>query len=179
MPTYHVENFGCRATQADGATIERQFEGRALTRAVAAAEADFVILNTCTVTNAADQDARAAIRRVQRQNPGAKIIVTGRNALPRRLRRCPGLQQSLAIRTSICSRGSFSTTLRMRHQALRRMQFAIMVSFLYQFFLAADRQATDLTRSTSPTFLRTRSYLPHRCLRAPESIGKIRGRGQT
>jgi threonylcarbamoyladenosine tRNA methylthiotransferase MtaB len=77
MPTYHVENFGCRATQADGATIERQFEGRALTRAVAAAEADFVILNTCTVTNAADQDARAAIRRVQRQNPGAKIIVTG------------------------------------------------------------------------------------------------------
>jgi threonylcarbamoyladenosine tRNA methylthiotransferase MtaB len=76
MATYHVENFGCRATQADGATIERQFEGRALTRA-AAAEADFVILNTCTVTNAADQDARAAIRRVQRQNPAAKIIVTG------------------------------------------------------------------------------------------------------
>jgi threonylcarbamoyladenosine tRNA methylthiotransferase MtaB len=77
MPTYHVENFGCRATQADGATIERQFEGRALTRAVAATEADFVILNTCTVTNAADQDARAAIRRVRRQNPAAKIIVTG------------------------------------------------------------------------------------------------------
>src|SRR5258708_24844294 len=76
VPTYHVENFGCGATQADGAALERQFESRGLARA-AAAEADLVILNTCTVTNSADQDARAAIRRVQRQNPLAKIIVTG------------------------------------------------------------------------------------------------------
>src|SRR5229473_6769076 len=76
VPTYHVENFGCRATQADGAALERQFESRGLARA-AAAQADLVILNTCTVTNSADQDARAAIRRVQRQNPLAKIIVTG------------------------------------------------------------------------------------------------------
>ncbi len=76
VPTYHVENFGCRATQADGAALERQFEARGLT-AASAAQADLVILNSCTVTNAADQDARAAIRRVQRQNPLAKIIVTG------------------------------------------------------------------------------------------------------
>jgi threonylcarbamoyladenosine tRNA methylthiotransferase MtaB len=76
VPTYHVENFGCRATQADGAALERQFASRGLAPA-AAAQADLVILNTCTVTNSADQDARAAIRRVQRQNPMAKIIVTG------------------------------------------------------------------------------------------------------
>ena len=36
-----------------------------------------VILNSCTVTAAADQDARAAVRRVRRQNPNSKIIVTG------------------------------------------------------------------------------------------------------
>ncbi len=76
VPSYHVENFGCRATQADGAAIERQFDLRGLYRA-ATTEADLVVLNTCTVTNSADQDARAAIRRVHRQNPGAKIIVTG------------------------------------------------------------------------------------------------------
>jgi threonylcarbamoyladenosine tRNA methylthiotransferase MtaB len=76
VPTYHVENFGCRATQADGAALERQFDSRGLAR-TSAAQADLVIVNTCTVTNAADQDARAAIRRVQRQNPLAKIIVTG------------------------------------------------------------------------------------------------------
>ena len=76
VATFHVENFGCRATQADGAALERQFEARGLGRA-SAEHADFVILNSCTVTNSADQDARAAIRRVQRQNPLAKIIVTG------------------------------------------------------------------------------------------------------
>ncbi len=76
MSTYHVENFGCRATQADGAALARQFEERGLKQAPSA-QADLVILNTCTVTAAADQDARAAIRRVQRQNPNARIIVTG------------------------------------------------------------------------------------------------------
>src|ERR1700722_6621856 len=76
VPTYHVENFGCRPTQADGAALERQFEFRGLIRA-SAAQADLVILNTCTVTNSADRDARAAIRRARRENPLAKVIVTG------------------------------------------------------------------------------------------------------
>jgi threonylcarbamoyladenosine tRNA methylthiotransferase MtaB len=92
VPTYHVENFGCRATQADGAALERQFESRGLAR-TPAAEADFVILNTCTVTNSADQDARAAIRRVQRHNPLAKIIVTGCYAqrAPEEIANLPGV----------------------------------------------------------------------------------------
>ena len=92
MPTYHVENFGCRATQADGAALERQFEARGLARA-SAAQANLVILNTCSVTDSADQDARAAIRRVQRQNPLAKIIVTGCYAqrAPEELAALPGV----------------------------------------------------------------------------------------
>lgn len=77
VPGFYVENFGCRATQADGAAVERQFEERGLARASSPAQASVVILNTCTVTNGADQDARAAIRRVRRQNPGARIVVTG------------------------------------------------------------------------------------------------------
>jgi threonylcarbamoyladenosine tRNA methylthiotransferase MtaB len=74
---YYVENFGCRATQADGAAVERQFEEQGLARASSSAQAAVVVLNTCTVTAAADQDARAAIRRLQRQNPEARIVVTG------------------------------------------------------------------------------------------------------
>jgi threonylcarbamoyladenosine tRNA methylthiotransferase MtaB len=77
VPGYYVENFGCRATQADGAALERQFEERGLVRAAAPTQADVVVLNTCTVTATADSDARAAIRRVRRQNPEAKIVVTG------------------------------------------------------------------------------------------------------
>jgi threonylcarbamoyladenosine tRNA methylthiotransferase MtaB len=92
VPTYHVENFGCRATQADGAALEHQFEARGLARA-SVAQADLVILNTCTVTNSADRDARAAIRRVQRQNPLARIIVTGCYAqrAPQEITALPGV----------------------------------------------------------------------------------------
>jgi len=77
MTTFYVENFGCRATQADGAAIERQFRERGLTRSERASQAKIVVLNTCTVTASADRDARAAIRRVQRENPTCQIVVTG------------------------------------------------------------------------------------------------------
>ena len=75
--SFYVENFGCRATQADGAAIERQFEERGLVRAAAPARSGIVVLNTCTVTASADQDARAAIRRIRRENPDCQIVVTG------------------------------------------------------------------------------------------------------
>jgi threonylcarbamoyladenosine tRNA methylthiotransferase MtaB len=77
VSSYYVENFGCRATQADGAAIERQLAEQGLSRAATAAEAEVVVLNTCTVTASADQDARAAIRKIHRLNPGARILVTG------------------------------------------------------------------------------------------------------
>jgi threonylcarbamoyladenosine tRNA methylthiotransferase MtaB len=100
VPEYYVENFGCRATQADGAALERQFEQRGLTRACTAAQASVVVLNTCTVTASADQDARAAIRRVRRQNPEARIVVTGCYAqrAPEEIAALPGV--SLVIGNS-------------------------------------------------------------------------------
>ncbi len=93
VATFYVENFGCRATQADGASIERQFEQRGLERAAAPNSAELVVLNTCTVTAAADHDARAAIRRIHRLNPGAQIIVTGCYAqrAPEELAAIPGV----------------------------------------------------------------------------------------
>jgi threonylcarbamoyladenosine tRNA methylthiotransferase MtaB len=77
MASFYVENFGCRATQADGAAIELQFQERGLDRASRPGEAQFVVLNTCAVTASAEQDARAAIRRIRRENPGCEVIVTG------------------------------------------------------------------------------------------------------
>jgi threonylcarbamoyladenosine tRNA methylthiotransferase MtaB len=95
VASFYVQNFGCRATQADGAAIERQFEERGLARAAAPADAEIVVLNTCTVTAAADQDARAAIRRVRRENPLARIVVTGCYAQrsPQELASLPGVTQ--------------------------------------------------------------------------------------
>jgi threonylcarbamoyladenosine tRNA methylthiotransferase MtaB len=100
VATYHVENFGCRATQADGAAIERQLAARGLERAGVANQAEVVVLNTCTVTASADQDARAAIRRIHRENPNAQILVTGCYAqrAPQELSAIPGV--SLVIGNS-------------------------------------------------------------------------------
>ncbi|MBI1898574.1 MAG: tRNA (N(6)-L-threonylcarbamoyladenosine(37)-C(2))-methylthiotransferase MtaB [Acidobacteria bacterium] len=77
MSSYHVQNFGCRASQADGAEIEALLAERGLSRAGSASDAEFVILNTCTVTATADEEVRQIVRRVHNQNPAAKIIVTG------------------------------------------------------------------------------------------------------
>ena len=95
MATFYVTNFGCRATQADGAAIERQFQERGLERAQDSAKAGLVVLNTCTVTAAADQDARAAIRRIHRKNPDAQIVVTGCYAQrsPEEIAALPGVTQ--------------------------------------------------------------------------------------
>ena len=93
MARFYIENFGCRATQADGAALERQFLERGLERAVAARDAEIVVLNTCTVTEGADKDARASIRRLQRVNPDCRILVTGCYAqrAPEELAALPGV----------------------------------------------------------------------------------------
>jgi threonylcarbamoyladenosine tRNA methylthiotransferase MtaB len=95
MSRFYVQNFGCRATQADGAAIERQFLDQGLHPALDSAEADIVVINSCTVTAEADRDARAAIRRLHRQNPARQIIVTGCYAqrAPQEVAALPGVSQ--------------------------------------------------------------------------------------
>src|SRR5258708_16027922 len=77
MPTFHIQQFGCRATQADGAAIERQLLNRGCIPATSPDTADVVVLNTCTVTSSAAAQARDAIRKLHAANPATKIIVTG------------------------------------------------------------------------------------------------------
>jgi len=93
VPGFFVYSFGCRATQADGAALERQLATHGMSQAGSAREADVVVLNTCTVTAAADQDARASIRRIHRENPLAKIMVTGCYAqrAPQEIAALPGV----------------------------------------------------------------------------------------
>jgi threonylcarbamoyladenosine tRNA methylthiotransferase MtaB len=113
---FYIENFGCRATQADGAALERQFLERGLARAGTVRDADIVVLNTCTVTERADKDARASIRRLQRVNPDCRILVTGCYAqrAPQELAVLPGVtwvvgnshkHQAAEIATSSASSG--------------------------------------------------------------------------
>jgi threonylcarbamoyladenosine tRNA methylthiotransferase MtaB len=77
MATFSIENFGCRATQADAAAIERQLLDRGYMLRDSHDASNVVVLNTCTVTASADRQAREAIRKIHRQNPAARIVVTG------------------------------------------------------------------------------------------------------
>ncbi len=77
MRRLFVQSFGCRASQADGAGIEASLEARGCVLVEDAASADLVVVNTCTVTHAADVDARRTIRAIHRDQPGAQILVTG------------------------------------------------------------------------------------------------------
>jgi len=93
VPTFYIEQFGCRATQADAAAIERQLLDRGLTSASDRAAADVVVVNTCTVTAAADSQARDSIRKIHAQNSAAQVIVTGCYAqrAPEELAALPGV----------------------------------------------------------------------------------------
>lgn len=73
---YAVVTFGCRVNQADSLGVEAGLTAAGAT-AVAVDEAELVLVNTCSVTASADQGARQTIRRIHRQNPGARIVVTG------------------------------------------------------------------------------------------------------
>src|SRR5438094_8565767 len=73
---YSVITFGCRVNQADSLAFEEQLRAGGAT-ASAPDEADLVVVNTCSVTATADQGARQTIRRIARQNPAARIVVTG------------------------------------------------------------------------------------------------------
>ncbi len=73
---YAIVTFGCRVNQADSFTIEEDLRRRGDVSATPE-DADLVVVNTCSVTASADQGARQTIRRIARNNPDVKVVVTG------------------------------------------------------------------------------------------------------
>jgi threonylcarbamoyladenosine tRNA methylthiotransferase MtaB len=93
LSQFWVKNFGCRASQADGAAIEAGLAAGGLTAAAELGEADLVVLNTCTVTSTADDEVRQTVRRIHREHPDARILVTGCYAqrAPQEIAALPGV----------------------------------------------------------------------------------------
>jgi threonylcarbamoyladenosine tRNA methylthiotransferase MtaB len=74
---FSIQNFGCRASQADGAALESLLASSGFEPADTSEKPDFLILNTCTVTSAADDEVRQTVRRLHRESPESRIVVTG------------------------------------------------------------------------------------------------------
>jgi len=77
MDSFSIRNFGCRVNQAEGFAWAHEFQKRGLRHEEAPGRGGWVIVNTCTLTGRADRDARKFIRKVLRENPAAKVVVTG------------------------------------------------------------------------------------------------------
>src|SRR5690348_4662710 len=64
-----VVTFGCRLNAFESEVIAREAERAGLT--------DTIVINSCAVTNEAVAQARQSIRRIKRERPGLRIVVTG------------------------------------------------------------------------------------------------------
>jgi len=77
MEKFHILNFGCRASQADGSALKQQLLEAGLEETASVEESSVAVLNTCTVTASADAEVRQFVRRIHRRNPQCRILVTG------------------------------------------------------------------------------------------------------
>lgn len=68
---------GCKLNFAESSALAKALIARGYTRAQRGEQADICIINTCSVTDAADHKDRQMIHRIRRQNPHAILIVTG------------------------------------------------------------------------------------------------------
>jgi len=64
-----IVTFGCRLNSFESEVILREAESAGLT--------DTIVINSCAVTNEAVAQARQSIRRLKRERPQARIVVTG------------------------------------------------------------------------------------------------------
>ncbi len=76
----NFQALGCRLNEAELETWASQFMQRGHQVTTDAAEADLVVFNSCAVTAQADRKSRQQIGRLQRNNPAARLIVTGCHA---------------------------------------------------------------------------------------------------
>src|SRR5215510_16523269 len=87
-----ITTLGCKINQYDSAVIQNRLEE---SHSFVSFEepADFYIINSCTVTDRADWEARQLVRRAKRLSPQARVLVTGCYAQvnPQEVARVPGV----------------------------------------------------------------------------------------
>ncbi|MCE5317301.1 MAG: tRNA (N(6)-L-threonylcarbamoyladenosine(37)-C(2))-methylthiotransferase MtaB [Parachlamydia sp.] len=74
---FKIVTLGCRTNQYESQGYSDQLQGMGYHQAGDGEHAEVCIVNTCTVTESADRHSRTEIRRLAKQNPGSKLIVTG------------------------------------------------------------------------------------------------------
>ncbi|MBI4056986.1 MAG: tRNA (N(6)-L-threonylcarbamoyladenosine(37)-C(2))-methylthiotransferase MtaB [Elusimicrobia bacterium] len=74
---FFTYTFGCRVNQYETESLREQLSLSGWQAVDAAESADLYLINTCTVTQEADRDCLKLLRKIQKKNPSARIVVTG------------------------------------------------------------------------------------------------------
>jgi threonylcarbamoyladenosine tRNA methylthiotransferase MtaB len=72
-----VKTLGCKANSSDGQQIESGLLRHGWSPATGDADADVIVVNSCTVTDEADRQSRKLVRDLARKNPAVRVIYTG------------------------------------------------------------------------------------------------------
>jgi threonylcarbamoyladenosine tRNA methylthiotransferase MtaB len=73
----HLKTLGCRLNEAELESWSRDFQSQGILPTASPEDADLVVVNTCAVTREAVKKSRKLLRRAQRDNPRAKLVVSG------------------------------------------------------------------------------------------------------
>ncbi|MBI2986070.1 MAG: tRNA (N(6)-L-threonylcarbamoyladenosine(37)-C(2))-methylthiotransferase MtaB [Deltaproteobacteria bacterium] len=88
-----ITTLGCKINQYDSAVIQSRLVNQQNCFVPFGEQADFYIINTCTVTDRADWEARQLVRRVKRLSPASRVLITGCYAQvnPEQVAQLPGV----------------------------------------------------------------------------------------
>jgi threonylcarbamoyladenosine tRNA methylthiotransferase MtaB len=77
MTSFSIQSFGCRVNQAEAFVWATEFQKRGYLYEKDHTKSDVILVNTCTVTSRTDRDVRGFLRRINRENPSARLVLTG------------------------------------------------------------------------------------------------------
>lgn len=77
QPKAAVVTLGCKVNQFESSAVAESLKAAGYQVVDQPLGVDLVVINTCTVTQKADQEALALLRRLKRLSPGAGIVATG------------------------------------------------------------------------------------------------------
>jgi len=77
MTSFSIQSFGCRVNQAEAFEWADEIQTKGYRYEKDHTKSDVILVNTCTVTSRADRDVRGFLRKIHRENPKARLLLTG------------------------------------------------------------------------------------------------------
>ncbi len=75
--SFKIITFGCKTNQHESDIIEKELVSKGFSLKEKTENTDYTIINSCTVTANADNEALYTLRKIKKQEPNTKIIFTG------------------------------------------------------------------------------------------------------